>query len=303
MQNFYEGLCGVLSEHQVKTDEPMKKHTTFRIGGAAAFYVMPETAAQITGVTALCRQQGIPYYVLGNGSNLLVSDSGFDGVVIAMEKHWGDIRWEGQLVTAGAGALLGTIARQALERSLTGMEFAAGIPGTLGGAVVMNAGAYGCELKDILHSVTVLTADGEIKRMTAADLALGYRTSCIPGRNYIVLAAQLELESGTESRIRGRMEELAGLRRARQPLDYPSAGSTFKRPEGYFAGKLIQEAGLKGYQIGGAQVSDKHSGFVVNKGDATAADVIKLCRYVQAEVENRFGVQLELEIKTLGELL
>lgn len=301
MQNLYESLCGLLTEHQVKTDEPMKKHTTFRIGGAAAFFVMPETAAQITGVIALCRQQAIPYYVLGNGSNLLVSDSGFDGVVIAMEKRWCNIRFEGQLVTAGAGAPLGTIARQALERSLTGMEFAAGIPGTLGGAVVMNAGAYGSELKDILHRVAVLTADGEIKQMAAADLALGYRTSCIPAQNYIVLEAQMELTAGEECRIRGRMEELAGRRRTRQPLDYPSAGSTFKRPEGYFAGQLIEDAGLKGYQIGGAQVSVKHSGFVVNKGDATAADVIKLCRYVQAEVKQQFGVQLELEIKTLGD--
>lgn len=302
MRMLYEELCGLLGEPRVRPDEPMKNHTTFRIGGPASFYVAPETAEQIAGVISLCGQHKMPYYVLGNGSNLLVSDAGFDGVVIAMSSGFKEICWDGIRVRAGAGAMLSAVARQALEHGLTGMEFAAGIPGTLGGALVMNAGAYGGEMKDLVRAAIVLAEDGEVRRLTVEELALGYRTSCIPANRYIVLEAELELKTGTAAQIRGRMDELAQQRRSKQPLEYPSAGSTFKRPEGYFAGKLIEDAGLKGYQIGGAQVAEKHSGFVVNRGGATASDVTGLCRHVQAEVERQFDVRLEMEVKTLGEI-
>lgn len=302
MRMLYEELCGLLGETRVKLDEPMKNHTTFRIGGPASFYVTPETAEQIAGVISLCGRHESPYYVLGNGSNLLVSDAGFDGVVIAMDPGFKDIGWDDTCVRAGAGALLSAVARQALERGLTGMEFAAGIPGTVGGALVMNAGAYGGEMKDIVRAVIVQAEDGKVHRLAADELALGYRTSCIPANRYIVLEAELELKAGTAEQIRGRMDDFAQQRRTKQPLEYPSAGSTFKRPEGYFAGKLIEDAGLKGFRIGGAQVAEKHSGFVVNRGGATASDVIGLCRHVQDEIERQFDVRLEMEVKTLGEI-
>lgn len=300
MQNIYQDLCRLTAKENVRRDEPMQRHTTFRIGGPAAFYVTPEESQEVAGVIRFCRDNELPYYILGNGSNLLVSDSGFDGVVIAIDKLWSYTRWEGHRVTAGAGTPLALIARQALEHGQAGMEFAAGIPGTLGGAVVMNAGAYGSEMKDIILSATVLTIAGEVKELSAGELALGYRTSCIPANQYVVLEAELELRDGDPEQIRSRMDDLSMQRRTKQPLEYPSAGSTFKRPQGYFAGKLIQDAGLKGYQAGGAQVSEKHSGFVINKGNATAGDVIELCDHVKAEVKKQFGVDLELEVKLLG---
>jgi len=286
---------------KITFNEPMKKHTTFHIGGNADYFVMPNKASEVAEVVKLCKEEGIPYYVLGNGSNLLVSDKGYRGVIIQIYKEMNDIRVEGTIVTAQAGALLSKIGSVALADSLTGFEFAAGIPGTVGGAVVMNAGAYGGEMKDILLSVTVLTPDGAVLTLYNKELELGYRTSIIAKKDYIVLEAKYKLERGEKDVIREKMDELKVKRVTKQPLEMPSAGSTFKRPEGYFAGKLIQDAGLRGFQVGGAQVSEKHCGFVVNTGDATAADVMSLIEQVAEKVKQEFGVQLEPEVKTLGE--
>ena len=286
---------------RVVTKEPMKKHTTFRTGGPAAYYVTPFSEKEIAAVVSLCRREHVPYYILGNGSNLLVSDKGYDGVMISMTKGFSGIEVQDQTVTAGSGALLSRIAKAALEESLTGLEFAAGIPGTLGGAVVMNAGAYGGEMKQVLQSVSVLTKDGQVKELPAEGLELGYRKSCIQREEYIVLSAKLLLKKGEKAEIQAQMEDLAARRREKQPLEYPSGGSTFKRPEGYFAGKLIEDAGLKGFTVGGAQVSEKHSGFVINRNNATSSEVYELCRQVQARVQEKFGVNLEMEVKRLGD--
>lgn len=300
-RQLYEALCSaVQTKDKVRQEEPMKNHTTFRIGGPARFFVSPGNSRELAAVLAVCREAGCAWFILGNGSNLLVSDSGFDGVVIQIGKGFDQIRVQGSQVYAGAGALLSQIARRAAEAELTGLEFAAGIPGTLGGAAVMNAGAYGSEMKDVLSFVRVLTEDGEEADIPAQELELGYRTSCIPKRGYVALGAQFDLQPGSREAIFARMEELAAARRSKQPLEYPSAGSTFKRPQGYFAGKLIQDAGLKGFQVGGAQVSEKHSGFVINRGGAAASDVMELCRQVSETVKEQFGVELEMEVKTLG---
>lgn len=286
---------------QMLQKEPMKKHTTFRVGGPAACFLTPSENAQIENIVHICREEQIPLFILGNGSNLLVSDQGFDGVVLQIYKNRNQITVEGNRMRVQAGALLSSTARKALDAGLTGMEFAAGIPGTMGGAVVMNAGAYGGEMKDILESVTVLTAEGERKELKRDELGLGYRTSVIKEKGYVVLEAVLLLEPGDPELIRQRMDELKEQRVTKQPLEYPSAGSTFKRPEGYFAGKLIQDAGLRGYQVGGAQVSEKHCGFVINKENATAEDIVNLIRDVQRIVYEKFQVELETEIKFLGE--
>ncbi|MGL5437727.1 MAG: UDP-N-acetylmuramate dehydrogenase [Lachnospiraceae bacterium] len=297
----YNRLSELVQDGQLRRDEPMSRHTTFRVGGPAAIYAEPAGADELAAVISCCREMKTPYYILGNGSNLLVSDCGYDGVMIAIGKAWDNIRMEGNRIYAGAGAMLSRAARQALDASLTGLEFAAGIPGTVGGAVVMNAGAYGSEMKAVLSSVTVLAPDGEIKELTAVGLELGYRTSCIIREQYVVLEAVMDLQPGDQRQIRGRMDDLAGQRKEKQPLEYPSAGSTFKRPEGYFAGKLIQDAGLRGFRIGDAQVAEKHCGFVINRGNATAADIMSLCRAVQDKVNEMSGVVLELEVKTIGE--
>lgn len=286
---------------RIKTGEPMKQHTTFRTGGPAAFFVSPSCAEELSAVIELCRQEHMPYYILGNGSNLLISDKGYKGVMISMKEGFFQIQNEGAKIRAGAGALLSRIAKQALDCSLTGFEFAAGIPGTLGGAAVMNAGAYGGEIRHVLVSVQILDRDGEIRTIPAKDLELGYRTSCIQKKEYIVLSGLLQLEQGDRACIQARMEELTEKRKEKQPLEYPSAGSTFKRPEGWFAGKLIEDAGLRGFSVGGAQVSEKHCGFVINRENATSSDIIELCRQVSEKVKARFGVELEMEIKRLGE--
>ena len=278
----------------------MSRHTTFRTGGPADILVTPK-AEQISEILALCKEKQIPWTVIGNGSNLLVGDGGIRGVVLEIGKQMSEISIEGTKITAGAGAMLSAIASKAAAQELTGLEFASGIPGSIGGAVVMNAGAYGGEMKDVLASVDVLTQDLEIKTIPAAELNLGYRYSSIPEKGYIVLGATLQLKKGNAAEIRGRMAELAEQRRAKQPLQYPSAGSTFKRPEGYFAGKLVQDAGLKGKTIGGAQVSEKHSGFLINIGDATAQDILDLIAFCQKEVKDKFGVTLETEVKIVGE--
>lgn len=294
-------FCACLGSDNVYTNEPMRKHTTFRIGGPADFYLCPHSVKEIQKAVEICREEELPYFILGNGSNLLVSDQGYRGVVIQLWKNVSDIRAEGFLIRAKAGASLAKIAGEALEEGLTGMEFAAGIPGTLGGAVVMNAGAYGGEMKDVLKEVLVMDEQGEIFTLKKEELHLGYRTSIIKEKGYIVLAAVLELTQGDRKEIKEKMDELKQKRVEKQPLDMPSAGSTFKRPEGYFAGKLIMDAGLKGFSVGGAQISEKHCGFVVNTGKATANDVLALIREVQKRVLDKFGVELETEVKFLGE--
>lgn len=299
----YQDLCTVLKKpNQVRKDEPMKLHTTFRVGGAAKVFITPYTRNELTDVLKICQQAGCPWFLLGNGSNLLVSDKGFDGVVIKLEDQFTRIQvLEGGRICAEGGALLSQIARTACEAGLSGFEFAAGIPGTLGGALVMNAGAYGWEIKDILVSAVVLTPSLKEVQVSAADLKLGYRTSALMNQNAIVLRAIFQLKEGRREDIQAKIEELAAARKEKQPLEYPSAGSTFKRPEGSFAGKLIQDAGLRGMQIGGAQVSEKHCGFVINRGDATASEIMQLCRQIKDTVREKFGVELEMEVKTLGE--
>ena len=294
-------FCTCLGSDNVYRNEPMKKHTTFRIGGPADYYLCPHSAKEIQKVVEICREEKLPYFILGNGSNLLVSDKGYRGAVIQLWKNVSDIGVEGCLIHAKAGSSLAKIAAQALEEGLTGMEFAAGIPGTLGGAVVMNAGAYGGEMRDILKEVLVMDQQGKIFTLEKKDLKLGYRTSAVKEKGYIVLAAALELRPGNREEIKKLMEDLKQRRVEKQPLELPSAGSTFKRPEGYFAGKLIMDAGLRGFSIGGAQVSEKHCGFIVNTGGASASDVLALIREVQKKVRDKFGVELETEVKFLGE--
>ena len=299
--NIKQRFQEILGNDRVLENEPMSKHTTFRIGGPADLFIMPETIGEIAQVIAVCKEEKVPYFILGNGSNLLVSDKGYQGVVVQLYRSFGKITLEKNEIHAQAGALLSGIAAAAREASLTGFEFAGGIPGTLGGAVVMNAGAYGGEMKDVIKEVTVLTPEEEIITLQSDELQMGYRTSIIKKSGYIVLEAVISLQKGNQEEIRSRMQELAGMRSSKQPLSYPSAGSTFKRPEGYFAGKLIMDSGLRGYQVGGAQVSEKHCGFVINTGNATAKDVTTLMADVQRIVMEKFGVKLEPEVKFLGD--
>ena len=301
MDRIYEGLCRIVASSQIRCAEPMRLHTTLRIGGPADYFVTPMTKEELQDMVIFCEKKEVPWYVLGNGSNLLVADRGIRGVVISLEKGWNMVRAEGTCIEAGAGALLSKAAKAAAAEALTGLEFAAGIPGSIGGALVMNAGAYGGEIRDVLREAEVLTKDGDVLRLSADELKLGYRTSCIPKNQYLVLRAVFELQKGNPQAILARMEELAVARREKQPLEYPSAGSTFKRPQGYFAAKLIDDAGLRGLAVGDAQVSEKHCGFVVNKGQATANDVRALCAKVQQKVYETFGVNLELEVKQVGE--
>lgn len=296
-----EKFCELLGKDKVLFEEPMSSHTTFRIGGPAEVFLMPESYEQIRSALALCREEGLPYFVLGNGSNLLVSDSGYRGVIIQMDRNMGDIELKGTEIRACAGALLSSVAAAARKASLTGFEFAGGIPGTLGGAVVMNAGAYGGEMKDVLREVTVMTKEGDIRVIPSDRLELGYRTSIIKKAGYLVLEAVISLEKGDPQAIQEKTKELASKRTEKQPLDYPSAGSTFKRPEGYFAGKLIMDSGLRGFRVGGAQVSEKHCGFVINTGGATAKDVKELMDHVIRTVKENYNITLEPEVKFLGE--
>ena len=299
--NIYEESCKIVSEDQILKDEPMDKHTTFRAGGKADYLVMPSNEEQVRELVLLLKKENVPYYVMGNGSNLLVRDQGFKGVIIQIARKMNQIRVEGETIYAQAGALLSKIAAQALGEGLTGFEFASGIPGTLGGAVMMNAGAYGGEMKQVIVNACVLTSAGEIAVIPADLMELGYRTSVFAKNQDIILSAQLKLGYGNEAVIREYMDELKEQRVSKQPLEYPSAGSTFKRPEGYFAGKLIQDAGLRGFQVGGAQVSEKHCGFVINKDHATATDILSLMEQVSDKVEAKFGVRLEPEVKIIGE--
>ena len=296
-------LIAFAKENQIAVlqNEPMREHTTFRIGGPADYFVMPETTEELAEVLKLCKEEKMPYFILGNGSNLLVGDQGFRGVVIQLYKNFDGLQIEGTKVTAKAGAMLIRVAKESGKAGLTGLEFASGIPGTIGGAMVMNAGAYGGEMKDVVTAVTVLTKDGKIKTLTGEDMKFRYRGSVVEDEGYIVLEAVMELKEGNLEEIQARIDELSVQRKTKQPIEYPSAGSTFKRPEGYFAGKLIQDANLRGYQVGGAQVSEKHCGFVINAGGATAADVMQLMQDVSDKVNAQFGVTLEPEVKRIGE--
>ena len=299
-QKLLRELASVAGTDHVRENEPMRLHTTFRIGGPADLFITLKDPRKAGPVMELLRGCGVPVFVLGNGSNVLVSDDGFRGAVIRMAGSASDIRVSDGVIRAPAGVLLSSVAAAALHHSLTGLEFASGIPGTVGGACVMNAGAYGGEMRDVLTHVTVLDENFEIRRMPADQLGLGYRTSRIQDLPWTVLEAECCLEKGEESAILSRMNELKEKRTAKQPLEFPSAGSTFKRPEGFFAGKLIEEAGLRGFSCGGAQVSEKHCGFVISRKDATAADVLGVIREVQRRVAENAGVLLEPEIRMLG---
>lgn len=294
-------LQDIVGSDNIVSDEPMRKHTTFRIGGNADIFVRPESKEQIAEILRLCRKQDVPYFILGNGSNLLVGDRGFRGVVINIMDNMNDIKVDGGIIKAQAGAMLIKVSRAARDNSLTGLEFASGIPGTIGGAIYMNAGAYGGEMKDVVIQVTAMDAEGEIYTFGTDELEFSYRHSVIQQRDLIVLDVTMKLAAGDQKIIDDRMSELAVARRTKQPLEYPSAGSTFKRPEGYFAGKLIMDAGLRGYRVGDAQVSEKHCGFVVNRGNATADDVIKLIDDVKAKVSEEYDVVLEPEVRMIGE--
>lgn len=299
--DMYEKLCVILGGENVLRDEPMSRHTTFRVGGPADYFVLPQSEEMLAAAVALAVEEGVPYYILGNGSNLLVGDKGYRGMMIQIYRGMDEVRVDQEQIYAEAGTSLARLAANAQKASLTGLEFASGIPGTLGGAVMMNAGAYGGEMKQVLVSVRVLTPEGEVRELPASELELGYRTSIFAKNKDIILSAVMKLEKGDSEQIRTYMEELKRRRTEKQPLEYPSAGSTFKRPEGYFAGKLIEDAGLRGFSVGGAQVSEKHCGFVINKDNATAADIVSLMEQVAERVERQAGVRLVPEVKRIGE--
>ncbi len=289
-----------MQDVKIVENEPMSAHTTFRIGGPARYYMIPENAGQVSKCMGFAMKMELPYVIVGKGSNVLFSDEGYPGVVIEVGRSMADIEVsEDGHIRAGAGAGLGALAAAAAKQSLSGLEFASGIPGTVGGAVVMNAGAYGGEIKDCIKSAKVLDKEGAVLELSRDEMELGYRSSVIQTKGYIVTEAVFQLHKGNKEQILGRMSELNAKRREKQPLDYPSAGSTFKRPEGYFAGKLIEDAGLRGFQVGDAQVSEKHCGFVINRGKATAADVIGLMEEVQKRVLETSGVRLEPEVKII----
>ncbi|SKA98466.1 UDP-N-acetylmuramate dehydrogenase [Caloramator quimbayensis] len=290
----------IFDKKNINYNEPMKNHTSFRVGGPADIFIIPEKTWQVISAIKLFKEHNIPFFIMGNGTNIVVRDGGFKGAVIKLTSL-NNISVEGNKIKAQSGAFLSNVSMEALKNSLKGMEFASGIPGTVGGAVTMNAGAYGPEIKDVIESAVLCDYDGNLFCFNRDELELSYRHSIVQSGNYIVLEAVFALEKGDSTAIRSRMEELNRRRADKQPLNYPSAGSTFKRPEGYFAGKLIEDAGLKGYSIGGAKVSEKHAGFIINYNNATAKDIIELIKKVQEIVNEKFGVLLEPEIKIIGE--
>ncbi|MGN0318226.1 MAG: UDP-N-acetylmuramate dehydrogenase [Lachnospira sp.] len=304
-EHILEQLKNIAGDSNVKLDEKMSLHTTFRIGGPATFFVTPQTQEAVTGLIRLFKKEDISNIFIGNGSNLLVSDEGFDGVVVQLGDSFDeyeiiDNNVDGVCVNVKAGMMMSRLGNELARQGVAGFEFATGIPGTIGGAVRMNAGAYGGEMKDIVLSVTVADREGNIQVIPGEDMEFGYRSSCIDRCGYIVLSAVLALHKGNPEEIVTAIRELSEKRRERQPLEYPSAGSTFKRPEGYFAAKLIEDAGLKGVNIGDAAVSSKHAGFVINRGKATATDVIALTDLIKKEVYDQFKVTLELEVVKVG---
>ena len=297
----YEYIRANVPEEDILTEEPMSRHTTFRIGGEAACFIRISSEEQLRKLIPYFENVGVEYFVMGKGSNLLVGDKGYPGVILQISDACQQIEAEENRLQVQAGAALSKVALFAMERGLEGLEFAAGIPGTVGGGVVMNAGAYGGEMKQVVESVRVLSPEGEILTLDNDTMEFGYRTSIIRNRNFTVLSVTFRLREGNREEIRARIEDFQKRRMEKQPLNYPSAGSTFKRPEGYYAGKLIMDAGLRGFQIGDARVSDKHCGFVVNVGKATARDVTDVIEEVQEKVRERFGVSLEREVIYLGE--
>lgn len=300
-REIYELLLQILDENEICRDEPMKLHTSFKIGGPADFFVSPKNVDGLKEVIKLCLSKKIPYYIIGNGSNLLITDKGFRGVILQVSKNFSQIKIDGETVYAQGGVLLSKLSKAIYEQSLKGFEFASGIPGTLGGAVYMNAGAYGREMKDVLESVEVLNQQGEIFTIPKEALELDYRSSVLQRKNYVAIAATFKLEKGNQKEIKAVIDDLTQKRKTKQPLTMASAGSTFKRPEGHFAGKLIMDSGLRGHTIGDAQVSHKHCGFVVNKGAATYEDVLQLMNYIRKVVHENYGVELEPEVRILGE--
>lgn len=300
MNSLYEALVRFSEPEQILRDEPMRLHTTFHVGGPADWMYFPASEDQLCQALNAAASLGMPSMVIGNGSNLIVRDGGVRGLVIVLGERFASVEVEDTVLTARAGASMARVAAAAQAASLTGLEFISGIPGTLGGGCAMNAGAYGGQLSDVLLDARVWL-DGEIRTLTREEMAMGYRTTRPLREGGIVLSARFALRYGDSEAILARMRELNARRREKQPLNYPSAGSVFKRPEGYFAGALIEQAGLKGASVGGAQVSDKHAGFIVNMGGATASDVLALIGHVQQEVSRRFGVQLETEVRVIGE--
>ncbi len=300
-------LQEILGADHVFSEEPMSKHITFRVGGPAEWFVKVNTIEQLKQVLALCKEQEEPYYIIGNGSDLLVSDSGVRGVIIRLTGDFEEVIPKEKVnegicdVQVGAGVMLATLSLRVGKKGFTGLEFANGIPGTVGGAVLMNAGAYGGEIKDTIVAADVMTKDGEIRRLTKEELKLSYRHSVMMESGDIVLKAYFTLAVRPKLQIFAVMESYKKARQEKQPLEYPSAGSTFKHPEGHFAGKLIQDAGLSGYSIGGAMVSTKHAGFVINAGGATANDIYRLIQYIKQKVKDKFQIELEPEVRFLGE--
>lgn len=295
-----EELKRLIDADNIKYDEPMKNHTSFRVGGPADILVTPLRVQNVINIISICKKNNINYFIMGNGSNIIVRDGGFRGVIIKLTSL-NKIEVEGVKIRAQAGALLSCLSKEALKYSLKGLEFASGIPGTVGGAVAMNAGAYGPEIKDVIESALVIDDEGIIKNLTKDRLDFSYRSSIIQKKNYIVLEALFNLENGDYDEIKNTMENLNKRRAEKQPINYPSAGSTFKRPPGNFAGKLIEDAQLKGASIGGACVSKKHAGFIINYNNANAHDVIALIKMVRDCVKEKFGVELETEVKIIGE--
>lgn len=298
---FIDFLESIVAAENILLEEPMHKHTTFRVGGPAEVFVTVENKEQLEKIIKYLNLVERPYFILGNGSNLLVGDKGYRGVIIRLGGEFNTLKTEGTLLTAGASVLLSAAAREAMENGLTGMEFASGIPGSIGGGVKMNAGAYDGEMRQIVESVQVMYKDGSILDLDNETMEFGYRNSVIKNRPYVVLQVSLRLQPGNREEILDRMNELAARRKEKQPLEFASAGSTFKRPEGYFAGKLIMDSGLRGARIGGAQISEKHCGFVINDGTATAADIAELIQEVSETVKEKFGVTLEPEVILLGD--
>ncbi|MDD2620036.1 MAG: UDP-N-acetylmuramate dehydrogenase [Syntrophomonadaceae bacterium] len=297
----YSEFMDLFPVNRIKFNEPLKNHTSFAIGGPADLMFIPESIEELRKVIFLCQKQQMKYFILGQGSNILVRDKGIRGVVIKLNNILANITVDKEQITAEAGISISNLAQEAARHELSGLEFAEGIPGSLGGAVVMNAGAYGGEMKNVLLEVTAINKDGNIKKYTPDEMLMTYRKSIFQFNGSIVVSAVIKLQKDKKESIKARMDDYAARRQEKQPLDFPSAGSTFRRPENYFVGPMIEELGLKGFKIGGAQVSAKHAGFIINSGNASARDVLELIAYIQKKVRERYGVELQTEIKVVGE--
>lgn len=300
MESIYKELLEIIDDKDIFRNEELKKHTHFKIGGPVNILINASNIDEIQSAVKICKKNKIDYYILGNGTNILVPDEGLKGVIIKISENFNKYRIEGNKVYAQAGMLLSTLSKKIVKESLTGFEFASGIPGTIGGAIFMNAGAYGGEMKDIVEYAKVLDNDGEVRKIMKEDLKLGYRTSIVSKKDYIVLSACFKLKKGKKEEIVSKIKDLDEKRITKQPLDMPSAGSTFKRPTGYYAGKLIDDSGLRGFRYKDAQVSEKHCGFVVNRGEASCKDILNLIEMVKKVVFDKYQVELEREVRILG---